>query len=61
MSNSNVASTGRRERFAPRLVPVQAARDHQVQNEPEIAVETDRDALAEPPQCDDAAAGAILR
>ena len=47
--------------FRTRLVPVQPAGDHEVQDQPEIACEADRDTLAEPPQCDDVASRAILR
>ena len=37
-------------------IPVKAASDHQMDHEPEISFETDRDALAETAQCDDLAA-----
>ena len=48
----------RGERMAPgelrvRLLPVQAAVDHEVQDEPEVVVQAERDALAEPAQAAD--------
>ena len=38
----------------PGRPPLEAARDHQVDHEPEVRLEADRDPLAEPAQIDDA-------
>ena len=43
------------------VVPVQTACDHQVDQQPAIVVEADRDALAEPTQCDHPPAFAVAQ
>src|SRR2546428_3515562 len=40
-----------------RALPMEAARDHEVQNEKEVALESDHDALAEPSESGDPTAG----
>ena len=47
---SNAASCCLPASFAPGALPVQPAGDHQVQHQPQVAVQPDRDALAQPPQ-----------
>ena len=51
--NSNVARLCFPETLGAGGFPMEAAGDHQVQNDPKLMLKTDGDPLAQPPQCND--------